>query len=137
MPPHVRIMTCGVISFPCRSKVSRSQPQGTSEPLEHAQLKYLNGGKYDEKSEMCSSKPVWAKYLVQSGLYYEGTVTECELEKVLELHKRDTVTMFGTRSSRRDVLAKKGSRARQTDENTGYTANVVTESGNGEKKKTQ
>ena len=35
------------------------------------------------------------------------------------------------------MLPKKGSRARQTDENTGYTANVVTESGNGEKKKTQ
>ena len=90
-----------------------------------------------KRAEMCSSKPVWAKYLVQSGLYYEGTVTECELEKVLELHKRDTVTTFGTRSSRRVVLPKKGSRVRQTDENTGYTANVVTESGNGEKKKTQ
>ena len=90
-----------------------------------------------KRAEMCSSKPVWAKYLVQSGLYYEGTVTECELEKVLEFHKRDTVTTFGTRSSRRVVLPKKGSRARQTDENTGYTANVVTESGNGEKKKTQ
>ena len=46
-----------------------------------------------KRAEMCSSKP---EYLVQSGLYYEGTVTECELEKVLELHKRDTVTTFGT-----------------------------------------
>ena len=36
-----------------------------------------------------------------AGLYYDGVVGESKLQEVLELHKRDTVSTFGTRSSRR------------------------------------
>ena len=36
-----------------------------------------------------------------AGLYYDGVVGESKLQVVLELHKRDTVSTYGTRSSRR------------------------------------
>ena len=44
---------------------------------------------------------VWAKGLTRYGQYYAGIVDESQLDGVLELHKRDTVSTFGTRSSRR------------------------------------
>ena len=34
-----------------------------------------------------------------SGLYYQGILDRNQLEEVLELHKRDTVSTFGTRSN--------------------------------------
>lgn len=45
--------------------------------------------------------PRWAEGLSVAGLYYDGVVGESKLQEVLELHKRDTVSTFGTRSSRR------------------------------------
>ena len=39
--------------------------------------------------------------LSRYALYYAGIVDESQLDGVLELHKRDTVSTFGTRSSRR------------------------------------
>ena len=47
------------------------------------------------------SVPKWAEGLSVAGLYYDGVVDECSLQGTLELHKRDTVSTFGTRSSRR------------------------------------
>ena len=43
--------------------------------------------------------PTWASGLSASGLYYQGILDRNQLEEVLELHKRDTVSTFGTRSS--------------------------------------
>ena len=42
----------------------------------------------------------WRTGLNQRGLYFEGTVDSSDLNSVLEAHKRDTVSTFGTRSSR-------------------------------------
>jgi len=44
--------------------------------------------------------PSWAGLSV-AGLYYDGVVDESRLQEVLELHKRDTVSTFGTRCSLR------------------------------------
>ena len=49
---------------------------------------------------------VWTNGLTRYGLYYAGIVDESQLDEVLELHKRDTVSTFGTRNSRR--VTKKG-----------------------------
>ena len=54
----------------------------------------------------CCDMAVWAKGLTRYGLYYAGIVDESQLDEVLELHKRDTVSTFGTHSSRR--VTKKG-----------------------------
>ena len=43
----------------------------------------------------------WADGLTVAGLYYDGVIDEKRLQDTLELHKRDTVSTFGTRSSRR------------------------------------
>lgn len=43
--------------------------------------------------------PTWATDLSVSGLYYDGVLDKNKLQDVLELHKRDTVSTFGTRSS--------------------------------------
>ena len=40
----------------------------------------------------------WALGLHKSGLYYEGIIDD--LHETLELHKKVTVTTFGTRTSR-------------------------------------
>jgi len=45
--------------------------------------------------------PSQAEGLSVAGLYYDGVVDETRLQEVLELHKRDTVSTFGTRCSRR------------------------------------
>ena len=42
----------------------------------------------------------WRTGLHQRGLYFEGTVDGSDFNSVLEVHKRDTVSTFGTRSSR-------------------------------------
>ena len=44
--------------------------------------------------------PKWAEGLTVAGLYFDGIVDGDKLE-VIELHKRDTVSTFGTCSSRR------------------------------------
>ena len=49
---------------------------------------------------MVCDSPAWAHGLTANNLN-EGVIEEGMLEKMLELHKRDTVTTFGTRSSRR------------------------------------
>ncbi len=55
--------------------------------------------------------PAWSTSLERKGLYFEGIVDAAVLDEVLELHKRDTVSTFGTRSSRRVARPKKGTRA--------------------------
>ena len=45
--------------------------------------------------------PRCAESLSVAGLYYDGVVDERKLQEALELHKRDTVSTFGTCSSRR------------------------------------
>ena len=47
------------------------------------------------------STPSWAEGLTVAGLYHDGITDESKLQDTLELHKRDTVSTFGTRSSRR------------------------------------
>ena len=47
---------------------------------------------------MTMEAPPWAVGLHRCGLYYEGVVDD--LEKTLELHKKVTVTTYGTRTSR-------------------------------------
>ena len=47
------------------------------------------------------SAPRWADGLTAAGLYYDGVVDKSKLQDTLELHRRDTVSTFGTRSSRR------------------------------------
>ena len=44
-----------------------------------------------------STFPVWAEGLKKVGTYYEGYVED--LEGTLELHRRDTVTIWGIRRS--------------------------------------
>ena len=46
-----------------------------------------------------NSQPSWSKGLKRSGLYYEGIVDDCH--QVLELHRRSTMSTFGTRTSYR------------------------------------
>jgi len=41
----------------------------------------------------------WAESLSVAGIYYDGGVDESKLQEVLELHKRGTVSTFGTRCS--------------------------------------
>ena len=43
--------------------------------------------------------PRWSDGLTAAELYYNGVVDESKLQDTLELHKRDTVSTFGTRSS--------------------------------------
>ena len=43
----------------------------------------------------------WKDGLSGAGLYFDGIIEESKLQEVLELHKRDTVSTFGTQSSRR------------------------------------
>lgn len=49
----------------------------------------------------------WAAGLTVAGLYYDGVIDGDKLDEVIELHKRDTVSTFGTRSSRRVSESKK------------------------------
>ena len=60
-----------------------------------------------------ASRPVpeWSSDLERKGLYFEGIVDSAVLDEVLELHKRDTVSTFGTGSSRRVAEPKKGSQS--------------------------
>lgn len=50
---------------------------------------------------MACPAPKWAEGLTANHLNYEGIVEGGMLQKILELHKRGTVSTFGTRSSRR------------------------------------
>ena len=43
----------------------------------------------------------WQEGLQQKGLYYEGIIDGSRLDRVLELHRRSTVSTFGTRRSSR------------------------------------
>ena len=43
--------------------------------------------------------PVWAEKLQKRGYYYEAIVKSNEVDGILELHKRETVTSYGTRRS--------------------------------------
>ena len=48
-----------------------------------------------------TESPKWTEGLTVAGLYFDGIVDGDKLDEVIELHKRDTVSTFGTRSSRR------------------------------------
>ena len=54
----------------------------------------------------------WAKGLKRSGLYFDGFVDDVEC--VLEKHRKDTVTFYGTRTSTGGV-AEKENAAPSTD----------------------
>ena len=41
--------------------------------------------------------PKWTEGLTVAGLYYDGIVDGDKLDEVIELHKRGTVSTFGTR----------------------------------------
>ena len=49
----------------------------------------------------------WTEGLTVAGLYYDGIVDGDKLDEVIELHKRDTVSTFGTCSSHRVSEPKK------------------------------
>lgn len=78
------------------------------------------------------SVPEWSNGLERKGLYFEGIVDSAQLNEVLELHKRDTVSTFGTRSSRRVAEPKKGSQSskmttdvQQADEKENYDTKII------------
>lgn len=48
---------------------------------------------------MSDRDPIWSVGLKRNGQYFEGFVSSAA--DVLALHKRDTVTTWGTRTSRR------------------------------------
>ena len=47
----------------------------------------------------------WRAGLKRSGLYLEGIIEDSSLNAVLEAHKRDTVSTFGTRTSSRNRVS--------------------------------
>ena len=51
--------------------------------------------------------PKWTEGLTVAELYYDGIVDGDKLDEVIELHKRDTVSTYGTCSSRRVSEPKK------------------------------
>ena len=53
------------------------------------------------KYKILMAVPVWAEGLTRYGLYYAGIVDESQLDEILEVYKRDTVSTLGTHSSRR------------------------------------
>ena len=62
----------------------------------------------------------WMEGLQKYGNYYEGIVDEGKIDEVLETHRRDTVSIFGTRSSCRVARARPSrseSTMEVTDEN--------------------
>ena len=44
-------------------------------------------------------KPSWHKGLRRHDLYYEGLIDSDDLESILEDHKRNIITFYGTRTS--------------------------------------
>ena len=75
-------------------------------------------------SEHRSEAPSWTQGLTRYGKYYTGIVEESNLDKILELHKRDTVSTFGTRSSRR-VMKSKPQRGNKNDDNDSDAENLA------------
>ena len=75
-------------------------------------------------SEHRSEAPSWTQGLTRYGKYYTGIVEESNLDKILELHKRDTVSTFGTRSSRR-VMKTKPQRGNKNDDNDSDAENLA------------
>ena len=53
------------------------------------------------------TSPKWTEGLTVAGLYYDPVIDGDKFDEVIELHKRDTVSTFGTRSSRRVSEPKK------------------------------
>lgn len=45
------------------------------------------------------ARQCWKEGLTKKGLYYEGVVDSSKLGSTLELHRRATVSTFGTRRS--------------------------------------
>jgi len=86
------------------------------------------------KYKILMAVPVWAEGLTRYGLYYAGIVDESQLDKILEVHKRGTVSTFGTRSSRR--VTKKTTKeepskddcsaSRPSNDQSGSTDNTIT-----------
>ena len=78
------------------------------------------------ETAMSVESPKWTEGLSIAGLYYDGIVDGGKLDEVLELHKRDTVSTFGTRSSRRVSQPKKKQVVH--DENKPQNEQVISES---------
>ena len=51
------------------------------------------------KPHLAVVTPAWAEKLQKHGNYYEGIVESDEVDHILELHKRQTVISYGTRTS--------------------------------------
>ena len=64
----------------------------------------------------------WAKGLKRSGLYFDGFVDDVEC--VLEKHRKDTVTFYGTRTSTGGV-AEKENAAPSTDFFISWTGTII------------
>ena len=66
----------------------------------HAILHCIGGYAWEDMARASydgCSYPTWAEGLKKSGLYYDGFVDD--IESVLEQHRKDTVTFYGTRNS--------------------------------------
>ena len=59
----------------------------------------------------------WSAGLERRGVYYEGVVDGQVIDEVLELHKRDTVSTFGTRTSTKGASRKLDGSTHNKDEN--------------------
>ena len=53
----------------------------------------------EDKEHLKLVTPAWAEKLHRYGNYYEGIVDSDEVDRIMELHKRETVTSYGTRTS--------------------------------------
>ena len=63
-----------------------------------------------------AEKPPWARQLKRRGFYFEGLVDSDDVETILEGHRRDTVTSYGTRTSSK-VTADDGTGDKQVAQN--------------------
>ena len=64
---------------------------------------------------MLSHMAEWTVGLTKYGNYYSGIVEENKIDQLLELHRRDTVSTFGTRNSCRAAPAKSKSEMEDYD----------------------
>ncbi len=65
----------------------------------------------------------WTKHLKRSGLYYEGWVDD--VEQVLGIHKRATVTSYGTRRSSTASVAPSSATSDKEPENSSPAESVT------------
>ena len=71
---------------------------------------------FDMELSVETEKPPWARQLKRRGFYFEGLVDSDDVETLLEGHRRDTVTSYGTRTSSK-VTADDGTGDKQVAQN--------------------